>query len=207
MNTKDLVFGNVGNGPYDWFWEDGSGFICHVEDGHSDFQGKDLPFRITSMQDNLSATMSLYEVLNGFLYAREERTLQRGVATDAWGDPVATQTYRGDAKYLPAVINPGDIGDLNSAGRWQWQDRQGREQAGDWKYTIHYSFLLGRLTVEEVYAERTDGGSPNDWTRFDRLEVFDDGNLASGLGFVGFRDLLITGRNAVACLGNWVHQE
>ena len=207
MNTRELLFANIGKGQYDWFWEDGAGFICHVEDGHSDFQGKDLPFRITSANDNLSGTLSLYEVLNGFLYAREERTLKRAAVDDPWDDPIATQTYLADAKYLPAVITPGDTGDLSSNGRWQWQDNKGNKGFGDWTYTIHYSYLLGRLTVEEMYTERHNGGRPDDWERYDRLEVFNDGNLGSGLGFIGFRDMLITGRNAVACLQNWVHQE
>jgi hypothetical protein len=161
------MFARVG-APY-VFKNDATGVFCAmITEGFSD------PYHLVfwASQDNLTAGLDVYQVIDGWICPVSARNLTRPTQNDEW-HVAAQQDYQGPAKFVPAILNEGDNGTIVTNARWTWFDDQGHTGAGGLSYTNQWSFLRGRLTLEEDWIEWPDGQPSN--PPYDRIHAFQVG--------------------------------
>src|SRR4051794_5915392 len=100
LKATDFVFGKCEKPEYTWFNRWG-GFVAKVRDTHDSAAQWS---RWTLSEDGMTATRSIYRILDGWLVTTDEVSLSWDSVDGDW-EETARQTYQGNPEYLPVTIN------------------------------------------------------------------------------------------------------
>jgi hypothetical protein len=205
IDTINVMFARINQAPYDLLWQNSGAFCAEFSEGVANFQGKDLYLMIETDQAKLNGDEDVFEILAvnsvEYICPISARTLTRPTPGSTW-ETIATQDYHcpslgiDGTPMVPRHLNIGDVGEIDTSGRWTWFDNKGNTGAGDWQYHCKWMVAFGRLVIDELYTGQTDG-VPGDGAPSHRIHHFD----LYGGGRLGFKDLIT---DALIVVPSWV---